>query len=148
MAPVDRARGVLEAQRAGGLPLRDLRGRRRAPHPAVPGARPPRAGRARGRRGPLRIAHPRAVRRAGRGAGLPQGDAARDPLRRAGPLLEEPGYCSGDMSQTIELPRTEGPDSALGGAWRVIVRNDDHNTFDGVAHTLAPLTPGITRDPR
>jgi ATP-dependent Clp protease adaptor protein ClpS len=48
------------------------------------------------------------------------------------------------MSQTIELPRTEGPDSALGGAWRVIVRNDDHNTFDGVATTLARFIPGIT----
>jgi ATP-dependent Clp protease adaptor protein ClpS len=50
------------------------------------------------------------------------------------------------MSQTIELPRTQGPDSALGGAWRVIVRNDDHNTFDGVAHTLARFIPGITVD--
>jgi ATP-dependent Clp protease adaptor protein ClpS len=47
------------------------------------------------------------------------------------------------MSQTIELPRTSGPDSALGGAWRVIVRNDDHNTFDGVATTLARFIPGI-----
>jgi ATP-dependent Clp protease adaptor protein ClpS len=47
------------------------------------------------------------------------------------------------MSQTIELPRTAGPDGALGGAWRVIVRNDDHNTFDHVATTLARLIPGI-----
>jgi ATP-dependent Clp protease adaptor protein ClpS len=48
------------------------------------------------------------------------------------------------MSQTIELPQTSGPDGALGGAWRVIVRNDDHNTFDGVARTLAQFIPGIT----
>ena len=47
------------------------------------------------------------------------------------------------MSQTIELPRTSGPDGALGGAWRVIVRNDDHNTFDHVALTLARLIPGV-----
>jgi ATP-dependent Clp protease adaptor protein ClpS len=47
------------------------------------------------------------------------------------------------MSQTIELPRTSGPEGALGGAWRVIVRNDDHNTFDHVAGTLAKLIPGI-----
>ena len=47
------------------------------------------------------------------------------------------------MSQTIELPRTSGPDGALGGAWRVIVRNDDHNTFEGVAATLARFIPGI-----
>jgi ATP-dependent Clp protease adaptor protein ClpS len=48
------------------------------------------------------------------------------------------------MSQTIELPKTEGPDSALGGAWRVIVRNDDHNTFDHVAQTLARFIPGMS----
>lgn len=48
------------------------------------------------------------------------------------------------MSQTIELPRTGGPGTGLGGAWRVIVRNDDHNTFDHVAHTLASHIPGIT----
>jgi ATP-dependent Clp protease adaptor protein ClpS len=45
--------------------------------------------------------------------------------------------------QTIELPRTGGPDSGLGGAWRVIVLNDDHNTFDHVAHTLARYVPGV-----
>ena len=50
------------------------------------------------------------------------------------------------MSQTVELPRTAGPDSGLGGAWRVIVRNDDHNTFDHVAHTLARWIPGISVD--
>ena len=47
------------------------------------------------------------------------------------------------MSQTIELPRTAGPGSGLGGAWRVIVRNDDHNTFEHVAHTLARFIPGV-----
>jgi ATP-dependent Clp protease adaptor protein ClpS len=50
------------------------------------------------------------------------------------------------MSQTIEKPRTSGPDSGLGGHWRVIVRNDDHNTFDHVAHTLARHIPGISID--
>jgi ATP-dependent Clp protease adaptor protein ClpS len=48
------------------------------------------------------------------------------------------------MSQTIELPRTSGPEGALGGAWRVIVRNDDHNTFEGVAQALARFIPGMT----
>jgi ATP-dependent Clp protease adaptor protein ClpS len=48
------------------------------------------------------------------------------------------------MSQTIERPRTSGPDGALGGAWNVIVRNDDHNTFDHVARTLSRLIPGVT----
>lgn len=47
------------------------------------------------------------------------------------------------MSQTIELPRVQGPGSGLGGHWRVIVRNDDHNTFDHVARTLARYIPGV-----
>jgi ATP-dependent Clp protease adaptor protein ClpS len=50
------------------------------------------------------------------------------------------------MSQTIELPRTEGPGTGLGGDWRVIVRNDDHNTFDHVARSLATVIPGMTVD--
>lgn len=50
------------------------------------------------------------------------------------------------MSQTIELPRVQGPGSGLGGHWRVIVRNDDHNTFDHVARTLARYIPGVTVD--
>jgi ATP-dependent Clp protease adaptor protein ClpS len=48
--------------------------------------------------------------------------------------------------QTIERPRTAGPGGALGGNWRVIVRNDDHNTFDHVAHTLARWIPGVSVD--
>ena len=50
------------------------------------------------------------------------------------------------MSQTIEKPRTAGPGSGLGGHWRVIVRNDDHNTFDHVARTLARYIPGVSVD--
>ena len=40
------------------------------------------------------------------------------------------------MDQTLEAPRIDGPGTGHGGAWRVIVRNDDHNTFDHVARTL------------
>jgi ATP-dependent Clp protease adaptor protein ClpS len=47
---------------------------------------------------------------------------------------------------TVERPRTSGPGSGLGGNWRVIVLNDDHNTFDGVASALARYIPGITVD--
>jgi ATP-dependent Clp protease adaptor protein ClpS len=50
------------------------------------------------------------------------------------------------MTQTIERPRVQGPGSGLGGHWRVIVRNDDHNTFDHVAHTLARYIPGVSVD--
>ena len=45
---------------------------------------------------------------------------------------------------TIEKPRTRGPGGGLGGNWRVIVLNDDHNTFDGVASALARVIPGVT----
>jgi ATP-dependent Clp protease adaptor protein ClpS len=47
---------------------------------------------------------------------------------------------------TVELPRTSGPGSGLGGNWRVIVLNDNHNTFDGVAAALARYIPGVTLD--
>jgi ATP-dependent Clp protease adaptor protein ClpS len=50
------------------------------------------------------------------------------------------------MSATVELPRTSGPGSGLGGNWRVIVLNDNHNTFEGVAKALARYVPGITLD--
>jgi ATP-dependent Clp protease adaptor protein ClpS len=49
-------------------------------------------------------------------------------------------------SSTIEKPRDAGPGSGLGGNWRVIVRNDNHNTFDHVAQTLAQVLPGVSLD--
>ncbi len=47
---------------------------------------------------------------------------------------------------TIEKPRTSDPGSGLGGNWRVIVLNDNHNTFDGVASALARVIPGMSID--
>jgi ATP-dependent Clp protease adaptor protein ClpS len=47
-------------------------------------------------------------------------------------------------TETIERPRSAGPGSDLGGNWLVIVRNDDHNTFEHVARTLARVIPGVT----
>ena len=44
---------------------------------------------------------------------------------------------------TVERPRAEGPGTGLGGHWRVIVLNDDHNTFEGVASALASVLPGV-----
>ena len=55
-------------------------------------------------------------------------------------------FILGGVSQTVELPRTAGPGSGLGGAWKVIVRNDDHNTFDHVAKTLSRVIPGVSLD--
>jgi ATP-dependent Clp protease adaptor protein ClpS len=44
---------------------------------------------------------------------------------------------------TIERPRSAGPGSGHGGDWRVIVRNDNRNTFEHVAQTLAKVLPGV-----
>ena len=49
-------------------------------------------------------------------------------------------------TETVEKPRVSGPGDDLGGNWRVIVLNDNHNTFDGVASALARVVPGITLD--
>jgi ATP-dependent Clp protease adaptor protein ClpS len=50
------------------------------------------------------------------------------------------------MAEVVERPRVGEPGSGLGGAWRVIVLNDDHNTFDGVASALARIIPGVSLD--
>ncbi len=48
------------------------------------------------------------------------------------------------MSQTIEKPRVSGPGSGFDDAWKVIVLNDDHNTFDHVALTLSRYIPAVS----
>jgi ATP-dependent Clp protease adaptor protein ClpS len=48
--------------------------------------------------------------------------------------------------EVTELPRVGEPGTGVGGDWNVIVLNDDHNTFDHVAHTLARTIPGVTVD--
>ena len=54
------------------------------------------------------------------------------------------------MGTTVSPPRRApkqrdaGPGSSAGRPWLVIVRNDDHNTFDGVAFALARTIPGVT----
>jgi ATP-dependent Clp protease adaptor protein ClpS len=50
------------------------------------------------------------------------------------------------VGETVELPRTGGPGSGLDDNWRVIVLNDDHNTFEGVAFALSSTLPGVTYD--
>jgi ATP-dependent Clp protease adaptor protein ClpS len=47
---------------------------------------------------------------------------------------------------TLTPPRERldrGSGSGLGDLWRVIVLNDDHNTFQGVAAALAQTIPGV-----
>ena len=39
-----------------------------------------------------------------------------------------------------------GDETGLGRPWNVIVRNDDHNTFEGVAFALSTVIPGVDYD--
>ena len=48
------------------------------------------------------------------------------------------------MTRTIERARASGPGTGHDGRWNVIVRNDNHNTFDHVAATLARVIPGVS----
>jgi ATP-dependent Clp protease adaptor protein ClpS len=50
------------------------------------------------------------------------------------------------MTATLTPPKervVRDSGSGTGGAWRVIVLNDDHNTFEGVAFALAHTIPGV-----
>ena len=46
----------------------------------------------------------------------------------------------------VRDPRVGGPGSGSDAPWHVIVLNDDHNTFDGVAHALSAVLPGVSFD--
>jgi ATP-dependent Clp protease adaptor protein ClpS len=53
------------------------------------------------------------------------------------------------MTVTVTPPRERtrrGSGSGTGNAWRVIVLNDSHNTFEGVAFALAQTIPGVDYD--
>jgi ATP-dependent Clp protease adaptor protein ClpS len=50
---------------------------------------------------------------------------------------------------TLTPPRERarrGSGTGLGRAWRVIVLNDNHNTFQGVAYALSSVLPGVSYD--
>ena len=47
---------------------------------------------------------------------------------------------------TLTPPKEDldtGEGTGLGRPWNVIVLNDDHNTFEGVAFALAAVLPGV-----
>ena len=46
-------------------------------------------------------------------------------------------------TQTPPRERVRRGGGGSGDAWRVIVLNDDHNTFDGVAQALSRTIPGV-----
>ena len=47
------------------------------------------------------------------------------------------------MTQTVERTSRDSG-SGLGAPWRVIVLNDNHNTFEGVAAALSRVVPGVS----
>jgi ATP-dependent Clp protease adaptor protein ClpS len=47
---------------------------------------------------------------------------------------------------TEVLTRTPDTDTDLGKPWNVIVLNDNHNTFQGVAFALSSTIPGVDYD--
>ena len=55
----------------------------------------------------------------------------------------------GFVSSTLTPPRERldrGEGTGLGRPWLVIVLNDDHNTFQGVAFALSSVVPGVSYD--
>lgn len=51
------------------------------------------------------------------------------------------------MTQTLTPPKEKtrhGGGSSIGYGCKVIVLNDDHNTFDGVAQALSDVLPSVT----
>ncbi|MFL5966130.1 MAG: ATP-dependent Clp protease adaptor ClpS [Gaiellaceae bacterium] len=48
------------------------------------------------------------------------------------------------MSPAIKERVDRGTGSGVGAPWNVIVLNDDHNTFEGVAFALASTIPGLS----
>jgi ATP-dependent Clp protease adaptor protein ClpS len=49
------------------------------------------------------------------------------------------------VTETVERT-SRGSGSSLGDAWKVVVLNDNHNTFEGVAAALSRVLPGVSYD--
>ena len=49
------------------------------------------------------------------------------------------------MTQTLERI-SRGGGTGLGSPWKVIVLNDNHNSFDGVAAALSRVLPSVSFD--
>ena len=50
------------------------------------------------------------------------------------------------MSPATKERIDQATGTGLGAPWNVIVLNDDHNTFEGVAFALSATIPGVSYD--
>ena len=50
----------------------------------------------------------------------------------------------GTVDTPVRDTQRTGPGAGHDEVWRVIVLNDDHNTFEGVAFALSRTLPGVT----
>ena len=50
------------------------------------------------------------------------------------------------MSPATKERIDHGTGTGLGAPWNVVVLNDNHNTFEGVAFALASTIPGVSYD--
>ena len=50
------------------------------------------------------------------------------------------------MSPATKERLDHGTGTGLGRPWNVVVLNDNHNTFEGVAFALASTIPGVSYD--
>jgi ATP-dependent Clp protease adaptor protein ClpS len=57
----------------------------------------------------------------------------------------EPDY-SGAVAPATKERIDRGTGTGLGRPWNVIVLNDNHNTFEGVAFALSAVIPGVSYD--
>ena len=48
------------------------------------------------------------------------------------------------LTPTRQQPRLGGPGSGTGDAWKVVVLNDDHNTFEHVIATFCQVLPAVS----
>ena len=71
-------------------------------------------------------------------------------MRPGGRRVPEPlvrsAHVAGDAHPAARASATRHGERASGEPWRVIVLNDDHNTFQGVAYALSNVLPGVSYD--
>lgn len=48
------------------------------------------------------------------------------------------------MATSVEVEQRHSGTVGHDSSWKVIVKNDDHNTFEHVASTLARVIPGVS----